>query len=209
MLKPLLTAAGGALVGFWIAKVRYEKAAYAYATERIEQAKAYAEERADRQIQKFQAETESVVVEQIAKVFEVEQDRVDEILEGNPKFEKLITNYQGFSTPQPMPTVVKEDSESHIQLIRRKEFFEGPLEADYDQVSVTYYQIDDVLLDPYDKQLDVAQAVGNIRPDWFGNEADDENVCYVRNTKNRVEFEVNRSQSSYAKDVLGIGGDGK
>jgi len=101
--------------------------------------------------------------------------------------------------------MVEEDSESHIVLMRRKEFFEGPLSDDYHQVSVTYYQNDDILIDEHDKQLDVAAAIGNIRPNWFGNEADDENVCYVRNTKVKIEFEVVRSLGSYAKDVLGRG----
>jgi hypothetical protein len=203
MLKPLLAAAGGVVVGFWVAKMRYEKAAYAYANERIEQAKVYAEDRADRQIQKFLAEAEVEVVDRIADVLTEEQHRIEEVLTDS-SVEKLVLNYQGFSAT-PTPMVVEEDSESHIVLIRRKEFFEGPLSDTYDQIAVTYYQNDDVLLDPSDKQLDVVQAIGNIRPDWFGNESDDENVCYVRNTKIEIEFEVNRSQESYAKDVLGIG----
>lgn len=207
MWKPLLAATGGAVVGFLVAKTRYEKAAYAYANERIEQAKVYAEERADRQIQKFKTEAEGLLVERIAKTFEDEQDRIEETLSGDPEVEKLIVGYQGFSTPQPPTVTGEEDSESHIVLIRRKEFFEGPLSDDYHQISVTYYQDDDVLIDPSDKQLDVAQAVGDIRPNWFGNEADDPYVCYIRNTKIKIEFEVILSQSSYTKDVLGIGGD--
>lgn len=211
MWKPLLAAAGGAVVGFWVAKVRYEKEAYAYANERIEQAKVYAEERADRVIEKFLAEaeekTEKAKVDAVAKafteVFEDEGKQVEEVF-SNPEVDKLVVNYAGFSNPQP-PTVVDEGSESHIVLIRRKEFFEGPLNDSYHQTAVTYYQNDDVLLDAADKQLDVAAAIGSIRPSWFGNEADDENVCYVRNTKIQIEFEVNRAQGSYAKDVLGLG----
>lgn len=202
MLKPLLAAVGGAAVGFYIAKLRYEKAAYAYATERIEQAKAYAEERADREIQKFRAEAEVEKVAEIAAFFEKEDKQVEEVFT-NPVVAGLIQNYQGFSSPQP-PTVVEEDSESHIVLIRRKEFFEGPEDDSYHQTSVTYYANDDILIDAGDTQLDVTAAIGNIRPSWFGNEADDENVCYVRNTKNKIEFEVNRSQGSYAQDVLGL-----
>lgn len=210
MLKPLLAAAGGAVVGFWIAKVRYEKAAYAYANERIEQAKVYAEERADRQIQKFQAEADAEAVFEVSSAFDsLEEAGDDAVLETveklvvNPAVESLIKNYQRFSSPEP-PMVVEEDSESHIVLIRRKEFFEGPEEG-YDQTYGTYYQNDDILVDAGDKQLDVVAAIGNIRPNWFGNEADDENVCYIRNTKLKIEFEVNRSQGSYAKDVLGLG----
>lgn len=207
MLKPLLAAAGGAVVGFYIAKLRYEKAAYAYAIERIEQAKVYAEERADREIQKFLAEAEQsfdsdiekAKVDAVAEVFKNEMDQVEET---DLVLDELLTNYQGFSGSQP-PMVAEEDGESHILLIRRKEFFEGPPNDDYHQTSVTYYQNDDILVDATDKQLDVAAAIGNIRPNWFGNEADDENVCYVRNTKIKIEFEVIRSQGSYAKDVLG------
>lgn len=211
MWKPLLAAAGGAVVGFWIAKVRYEKEAYAYANERIEQAKVYAEERADRVIEKFQAEaeekTEKAKVDAVAKafteVFEDEDRQVEEVF-SNPEVDKLVVNYSGFSNPQP-PTVVDEGSESHIVLLRRKEFFEGPLNDSYHQTAVTYYQNDDILYDDMgQKQLDLTAAVGSIRPSWFGNEPDDENVCYVRNTKIEVEFEVIRSQGSFAADVLGI-----
>jgi hypothetical protein len=210
MLKPLLAAVGGVIVGFWIAKMRYEKEAYAYANERIEQAKIYAEERADRQIQKFQAEASGTTVtehfEELNTPEDAKEEPVEDIL-SNTEFEKLVMNYRSFSAPQPPAVNDEEDSESHIVLIRRKEFFEGPLSDDYHQVSVTYYQNDDILIDVSDKQLDVVQAIGNIRPNWFGNEADNENVCYVRNTKIKIEFEVNRSQGSYAKDVLGIGED--
>ena len=214
MLKPLLCAVGGAAVGFYIAKLRYEKAAYAYATERIEQAKVYAEERADREIQKFQAEAEAGVVAEVSNIFEsLEEISGDDDLEKveklvvNPAVENLIKNYQRFSSPE-ATTETEEDSESHIVLIRRKEFFEGPVDG-YDQTTVTYYQNEDILVEyPSDKQLDVKAAVGSIRPNWFGQEADDENVCYVRNTNIKIEFEVNRSQGSYAKDVLGLGDNG-
>lgn len=207
MLKPLLAAVGGAAVGFWVAKLRYEKAAYAYATERIEQAKVYAEERADREIQRFQAEAEGDAVERVAEVLEEDQNRIDEVFAEDPEVENLVLNYQGFSSPRP-PSAA-EDSESHIRLMRRKEFFEHDTEeSGYHQVSVTYYQNDDILYDDMgQKQLDVQAAVGNIRPSWFGHEPDDENVCYVENSKNKIMFEVIRSQGSFAKDVLGLSDD--
>lgn len=204
MLKPLLFATAGGVAGFFIAKLRYEKAAYAYANQRIEEAKVYAEERADRKIQKFLAEAE--VVEAGTATTEKNEDEKEETFEVSESLESLLLDYQGFSSPlPPMDIPEEEDSESHIVLIRRKEFFEGPLNDDYDQVAVTYYQNDDILIDETDKQLDVRAAIGNIRPSWFGHEAEDENVCYVRNTKVEIEFEVIRSQGSYAKDVLGIG----
>lgn len=204
MWKPLLTAVGGATVGFLVAKMRYEKEAYAYANERIEQAKVYAEERADRAIAKFQAEAEVQALEAVTAVFEKDTEQMAKLVDENAVVASLVTNYQGFSASQP-PMVVEEDSESHIVLIRRKEFFEGPLSDTYHQTTVTYYANDDILYeDSSRKQLDVTAAIGNIRPNWFGNEADDENVCYVRNTKLEIEFEVIRSQGSFRQDVLGI-----
>lgn len=202
MLKPLLAAVGGAAVGFWVAKLRYEKAAYAYATERIEQAKVYAEERAERAIAKFQTEASTEAVETITKVVENDNAQMAAMLDDNAALLGLVQNYQSFSTPQP-PMVVEEDSESHIRLMRRKEFFEYDTEAgEYDQVAVTYYQNDDILYDDMGrKQLDVQAAVGNIRPSWFGHEPDDENVCYVENSKIKIMFEVVRSQGSFAQDV--------
>ena len=204
MYKSLVFAAVGGLVGFWVGKTKYEKAAYAYANERIEQAKVYAEERAEREIQKARAEA----VEVVTARYEEDESALQQDLTDNPAVEKLILNYGGFSSPAPATVKPEEeDSESHIVLMRRKEFFEGP-EDGYDQAAVTYYILDHILIDERDKQLDVSAAVGDIRPDWFGNEADDENVCYVRNTKINIEFEVNRSLESYAKDVLGVGDNG-
>jgi len=205
MWKPLLAAAGGSVVGFFIAKSRYEKAAYAYANERIEQAKIYAEERAERAIERFQAEASEKHLEALTAVFDADVEKLPELVDDNPVIAGLIQNYQGFSTPPPSTAPVDEDSESHIVLMRRKEFFEGPLNDEYHQVAVTYYANDDILYDDMGrKQLDVQAAVGNIRPSWFGNEMDDENVCYVRNTKLKIEWEVNRSQGSYRQDVLGL-----
>jgi hypothetical protein len=210
MWKPLLAAAGGALVGFWVAKSKYEKEAYAYANERIEQAKAYAEERADRQIQKSQAEASVEALDAVTAVFEQDTKQMEKLVEDNAVVAGLIQNYQGFSTPAPSTAPVGEDSESHIILIRRKEFFERRnSDPDiYDQTTVTWYPDEDILYDDMgQKQLDVQAAVGNIRGSWFGNEADDENVCYVRNTKLKIEWEVIRSQGSFRTDVLGLGGD--
>lgn len=206
MLKPLLAAVAGAGAGFLYAKMRYEKAANAYAIERIEQAKVYAEERADRAIAKFQAEAsaevEKELVDRVAKVFEEKQEKTSSIFSEDPDVENLIVNYQGFGGSE-APMVAKEESESHIRLMRRKEFFEYDTEeGDYHQVAVTYYQNEDILYDDIGrKQLDVQAAVGNIRPSWFGHEADDENVCYVENSRTKIMFEVNRSQGSFAQDV--------
>jgi hypothetical protein len=207
MWKPLLAAAGGALVGFLFAKTRYEKAAYDYAVLRIEEAKVFAEERANRAIAEFQAEASAEALDAVAAVFEKDTEQMARIVEENSAVADLITNYAGFSSDSPSaPSNLdpEDDSESHIILIRRKEFFEGPVNEKYDQTAVTYYQNEDILIDAADKQLDVRAAIGSIRPNWFGQEADDENVCYVRNTKLEIEFEVNRSQGSYARDVLGL-----
>lgn len=205
MWKPLLAATGGAVVGFLVAKAKYEKAAYAYANERIEQAKVYAEQRAERTIAKFQAEASAEALEAVTAVFEADTEKMAQVVEGNEVVAGLIQNYQGFSNPAPSTDPVEEDSESHIQLIRRREFFNGPLDDTYHQTSVTYYADEDILYDDLSqKQLDVQAAVGNIRGSWFGNEAEDENVCYVRNTKLKIEWEVIRSQGSFKKDVLGL-----
>lgn len=207
MLKPLLCAVGGAAVGFYIAKVRYEKAAYAYAVDRIEQAKAFAEERADRAIEKLKAEAEVLSVDAVADVMEKDNKLLEEALGNNQRFVGLLQEYAGFESAAP-PLVEEENSESHIVLMKRQEFFEGPLTDHYQQTSVTYYANEDILYDDMGrKQLDVRAAVGSIRPSWFGDDALDENICYVRNTEIQIEFEVIRSQGSYAKDVLGLGED--
>lgn len=95
-------------------------------------------------------------------------------------------------------------TESHIVLLTQREY-EDETPDDYDQVTLTYWALDGILTTPDDKQLEVKKAVGDLDPAWFGEKGDYPDVCYVRNTRMKIDFEVVRSLESYGKTVLGLG----
>lgn len=89
-------------------------------------------------------------------------------------------------------------------LLTQREFEEGPPD-DYDQTTLTYYILDGILTAQNDKQIEVSKAVGAMDPAWFGEGTDYPDVCYVRNTRMKIDFEIVRSLESYSKTVLGLG----
>jgi hypothetical protein len=91
-------------------------------------------------------------------------------------------------------------------ILTQREFEEGPPD-DYDQCTVTYWALDGFLTDDRDKQLEVKKAIGELDPAWFGEKSVDPNVCYIRNTRLKIDFEVYRELESYGKKVLGLGDD--
>ncbi len=90
-------------------------------------------------------------------------------------------------------------------LISKKEFIENEIE--HDQLTLVYYEDDDLLIDPSDSVVeDVDTLIGLAHLANFGDFkvlGDDNNIIYVRNETQRVDFEVIRSKGSYAKEVLG------
>lgn len=87
-------------------------------------------------------------------------------------------------------------------IIEEEYFIENP--DDCSQTSLTYYELDDVLVDENDVPID----------DWFkflgndnfkfGTGSHDHNVVYIQNDELDAQYEVVRSFKSYAEDVLGF-----
>lgn len=80
-------------------------------------------------------------------------------------------------------------------------------ELDYDEVSLTYYEADDVLcnerdeiVDPNDRDIQVGE--GNLNK--FGHGSEDPNVVYIRNDRLELQFEIVRSPNAYAEEVHGF-----
>lgn len=74
----------------------------------------------------------------------------------------------------------------------------------YDKITLTYYEIDDVLVDDTDGRqeiVDVEDTIGSEALTRFGEY--ESNVVYVRNEKLGADYEVIREHLSYTKDVLG------
>lgn len=74
-------------------------------------------------------------------------------------------------------------------------------EFDFDQVTVTWYETDEILTDDKDVPIyNPHTVVGELR---FGHGSGDNNVLYVRNERLKAEYEVLREPGSYEVIVLG------
>jgi hypothetical protein len=83
-------------------------------------------------------------------------------------------------------------------IIHADEFQEN--EPQHTQVTVTYYQEDDVLADVRDEVVedqDAAVGLGNLGKWGYGS--NDQNVVYVRNEELALDYEIVRDRGSYAE----------
>lgn len=101
---------------------------------------------------------------------------------------------------------VKQRSRNAPYIITHVEFMQSELE--FDQDTLTYFVQDKVLSESNDEYVrDVDEVVGIANLERFGHGSDDINVVYIRNEKTRMEYEILRSDGSYAKEVHGIDPD--
>jgi len=77
-------------------------------------------------------------------------------------------------------------------------------EPNHEQTTLTYYEMDDTLVDSQDKPVDDTEyTVGDDNLNRFGDGSGDPNVVYVRNNKIDMDFEIVRDKGSYQKQVFG------
>lgn len=78
-------------------------------------------------------------------------------------------------------------------------------ERDYSTSTFTYYAGDDVLCDEKDKIIeDRDDIVGDHNLDRFGHGSHDPLIVYVRNDALSAEFEIVKSDKTYAEEVHGL-----
>jgi hypothetical protein len=78
-------------------------------------------------------------------------------------------------------------------------------EDEHNQVTVTYFDGDDVLVDERERPIpDVDETIGLEATKLFGHGSRDPNIVYVRNDRLELDFEVVRSTGKYAEIVLGF-----
>lgn len=76
---------------------------------------------------------------------------------------------------------------------------------DYDKITITYYEDDEVLTDDADKTFsDVDGTVGLMNLKKFGRNSDNPDIVYVRNERLNTDFEIARVAGSYTQIVLGF-----
>lgn len=98
---------------------------------------------------------------------------------------------------------IEEDRRAGLPyIISVDEFMEND---DFEKISITYYEGDDVLADERDMPIDdVDQTVGNDNLNRFGWESKDKNVVYVRNDRMQAFFEIAKDTRAYTEVVAGI-----
>jgi hypothetical protein len=87
-------------------------------------------------------------------------------------------------------------------IIHVDEFRENTPE--HDQVTCTYYEVDDVLVNSRDQQMDDMDAsigLGNLGRWGYGS--NDSNIVYVRNERLQLDFEIIRDRGSYTEQTSG------
>lgn len=81
----------------------------------------------------------------------------------------------------------------------------GDAEFSFDEITLTYYQGDDVLCDSEDKVVDDQERVVGIdNLDRFGHGSNDPNIVFVRNEAMQLDIEIVRSEKTFAEEVHGL-----
>jgi hypothetical protein len=97
-------------------------------------------------------------------------------------------------------------SEDVPYVIHRDEYFGE--ETPFEQITLTYYEGDDVLADSHDTPIDDQDAMvclGNLAK--FGHGSGDPNIVYVRNHELELEIEIVHSDGKFAEEVHGFSDD--
>lgn len=126
------------------------------------------------------ADTERVVVEEVVETRNVFQD---------PQFD---LDHERRLRTQEKPYIITHD-----------EYFAA--EKDYETVTLTYFEVDGVLLGEDEQTIDNSdEIVGEATLTRFGHGSKDNNMVYVRNDKLATDYEIVRSKGSYLEEVLGL-----
>jgi len=85
--------------------------------------------------------------------------------------------------------------------------YDERLEMEYTDVTLTYYEIDDVLCNERDEIVDPDDrdsVVGEANLNRFGHGSNDPSIVYIRNDRLEILYEVVRSPNSFSEEVHGI-----
>lgn len=98
---------------------------------------------------------------------------------------------------------VREENPDVPYVVSFDEFHENP--DGNEQATLAYYAADDTLCDERDAPIDNTDyTVGDDNLTRFGHGSGDNKVVYIRNDKLSMDFEVVRSEGSFAKEVLNL-----
>lgn len=130
---------------------------------------------------------------------EEEVEDVEVVEEGEPP--RVVENITNIFTDAPVDhwnyaTEARNRRPDVPYIIHFDEFQQN--EPEHEQVTYTYYEVDDILADERDTTIDDMDAtigLGNLGK--WGHGSNDPNVVYVRNEKIKTDFEILRDRGSY------------
>ena len=192
LLAALTGATAGVAGGYFFAKKRLEARYEALVEQEIEETREYLAKR--HKIDEF--ETPAKALAALGKA--VDQTKIDP----RPSVEALIRGMGYRSAEKALEEVVARGPDAPY-VLREDEYMEN--DSGYDQKTLTYYAGDDTLAEEDDEIIDdVERVVGKANLDKFGELSGDSRVCYVRNEKLQVEYEIILHDGTYAEVVQGI-----
>lgn len=78
-------------------------------------------------------------------------------------------------------------------------------QGEYEQVSLTFYEGDNVLADDDDRVIDQVNIVGRMNLNMFGaSDPEQPHVVLIRNEKFKTDYEITHSDGKYAHEVMGL-----
>lgn len=140
---------------------------------------------------------------------ELEDDTEEELQEKPDPVQELNALNRIFEEEGMNGTVFDMEAELQIRdsngpyIISFEEWLADDL--NHDQITVTYYSEDDVLVD--DREQPIQDIEGNVGSRWasnFGYGSKDPKIVYVRNEVRGLDYEIQLKDGSYADAILGI-----
>lgn len=202
-LTAAISAASGAIAGYYVAQKRLESKYSKIAEEEIAEMRAHylAKEKASAE----KKPTIDEVMEEQGYTSKLEGPEETVYVKVEPaEDEPEVQNI--FEDPWDYEEELKNRRPDVPYVIHKDEYFGQ--EAEYTQVSVTYYEGDDVLCDERDAVIedqDATVGLGNLAR--FGHGSGDPNIVYVRNVELEIEYEIVHSDGKYAIEVHGFSDD--
>ena len=128
---------------------------------------------------------------------EIDQEELDYI---KKQEENRVNVFATSSDNWVYQSEIEDRSTEEPYVIHKDEFWTE--EFNYDQSTLTYFEIDDILIDDKDTPVyNYPSIIGELK---FGHGSEDQNVFYVRNDRLKSEYEVLLDKGSYAVEVLGL-----
>lgn len=131
----------------------------------------------------------------------------DDMITGDVRIGSIDPSITGTDESDPTYDFDLEDelgnrSPDKPYIISHDEFMDN--EPDYNQLTLAYFDGDDVLSDIHDQPIDDVIELVGLNYQWFGHGSKDSRIVYIRNEKLSTDFEIVHNKGKYVEEVLGF-----